>query len=143
MAGDMATLKVGVELLMRRLVGTWDFVLDVSQYPDSTRHCYIMQGISDTGNDIVVFGHTKKDNIPFNIILSPKTIDGNEYIFYLDITKKIEKDRYHFSSYFFNQRADRISGAFHVREGRDWLLSHMTPTIASGHFMGFRRPEVT
>ena len=135
----MEHLKKSVDELLRRLVGTWDFVLDASQYPDSTRHRYIMQGIHDTGNDLVVFGHTKRDSTPFNILLSPMTVDGKEYIFYLDMAKKIGEDRYHFSTYYFNQRMNRISGAFRVREGRDWTVAFLT--IASGHFMGFRHSD--
>ena len=97
--------------------------------------------IRETKKDIVIFGYDKADDTVFNLMFSPMIVGGNEYLFYMEIMEKKEK---HFTLwfYFFNQRADRISGVFTVWTARELVLNPDRDTlITDGSFMGFRQPK--
>lgn len=151
MSGDMETLRRNTRILLERLIGTWDFMLVNSQYSDPVHCQYVMREIHETRRDVVMFGYDKTDDQKFNLMFSP-TIEGFnlmfspavrcEYLFSMKVMKTEET-----YVYFFNQKADCISGEFGVCSTPE--LAYNTERdisdilIASGTFVGLRRPEIT
>ena len=138
----MEHIKAGVEKLLCRLVGTWDFMLyDYSEDPEDKyiRHRYVIQGLSYTPEDMVMYGHDAVDNTSFHIFFAPTTIAERDYLF--SMSDNDEHGEIVISTvYNFNQREyGTILGVFRRRyswvprvDASDTLLA---PIILTGKFI--------
>ena len=126
----METVIKNAGALMGELIDTWDFVLGAAEFPHTVGFQYKMREVRGS----IILGHDRADHQKFNVVLSPETIGGREYLFHMKVMKT--KETY---CYFFNHIEDRISGRFGIWSTRGLILDpEVDILITAGIFVGRR-----
>ena len=100
---------------LSELLGTWDFVLGAYKFPGTMSRQY---------------------KIDRDVMLSPTTIRGRRYLFYMEAADLDVKETY---VYFFNRIEDYISGRFGIWSTRKFTLDpEKDILITAGIFVGQR-----
>ena len=117
---------------LSELLDTWDFVLSTHEFPGTMSRRYridyvVPKQIGGT-EDAQILGR--------DVILSPTTIRGRRYLFYMEVADLDVKETY---LYFFNRIEDYLSGRFGIWSTRKFTLDPEKDTlITAGIFVGRR-----